>query len=156
MSKHFDRPLPKSNRDIFLMEDKYYFFDEDCFGIPIQYYRWPITPGQILDNDDSPHSAKLILEVLSGLPKFRSCGVDSYQLKHLLERYIVENYKMPCYFTNDEGKLLMLAAGFTPTNKDKINWRWNTSLPELNYHFFGVERRQKSRPLFVKVKPRPQ
>lgn len=155
MTKHFDRPIPKPTRDIFLANGEYYFYDEDCFGHNIQKYEWPITSAQILAASDNENT-RIILDMLDKLPKHKSAGIDSYQLKHFFERYLKDELKIPAYFTNDEGKLLMLAAGFTPTNKGKLNWKWNTSLPALNYHFLGIEkvREQKPRPIYIKTRPR--
>lgn len=50
----------------------------------------------------------------------------------------------------------MMAAGFSMTNRDKHNWRWNTSLPEINSTLFGIEKGMKKlRSIYVNVRPRP-
>jgi hypothetical protein len=156
MPKYFDRPIPTCGREIFMLNDQYYFYDEDCFGRSIREFSLPITIEQIVESKGDQKktaNAKLIYDVLAGVPKFKSHSMDSYKLKHIFEDYITKRtWNGYQYFTNDEGKLLMLAAGFTPTNKNKVNWNWNTSLPEINARFFGITRQTKPRPIFVKVR----
>ncbi len=38
MTKYFDKPIPRSSREIFLLDDKYYFYDEECFGRKINWF----------------------------------------------------------------------------------------------------------------------
>jgi len=146
MPRYFDKPLPRSTRDIFLLDDKYYFYDEDCFGTPIQNFKLPITIDQILastvDHKKTTH-AKTIYDILVDMPKFKTHPIDSYRLKHIFEEFILASGSSQ-YFTNDEGKILMLAAGFTPTQKGKVNWRWNTSFAEINRVFLGIDKHNRN------------
>ncbi len=157
MPKYLDRPIPTCGREIFMLNDQYYFYDEECFGRSIQEYELPITIKQIMENEDYQNkatNAKLIYDVLAKMPKFKTHPIDSYKLKHLMERFLLERFFEEEYITNDEGKLLMLAAGFTPANKGKVNWNWNTSMPAINEKFFGITRETRVRPIFVKARPR--
>jgi hypothetical protein len=156
MPKYFDRPIPTCGREIFMLNDQYYFYDEDCFGRSIREFSLPVTIEQIMmkqDNETKAWNTKVIYNLLVQVPKFKSHAMDSYKLKHIFEDYVSRVVKGYQYFTNDEGKLLMLSAGFTPTNKGKVNWNWNTSLPEINARFFGITRQTRPRPIFVNVRP---
>jgi hypothetical protein len=157
MPKYFDRPFPTSGREIFMLNDQYYFYDEDCFGRSIREFRLPISIEQIMEKQADEVKAwntKIIYNLLVEMPKFKTHAMNSYKLKHIFEDYISRVVKGSQYFTNDEGKLLMLAAGFMPTNKGKVNWNWNTSLPEINLRFFGITRDLRSRSYLIKVRPR--
>lgn len=156
MPKHFDRPMQRPTREIYMLDDQYYFYDEDCFGRSIQEFKLPITIRQIVDEKDKKRSSAClsIYSILIHMPKYKTHGMGSYEMKHVFERYIEHERKEAQYFTNDEGKLLMMSAGFHMTNRGQVNWRWNTSLSEVNYMFFDIQKRSDRRPIAVNVRPR--
>lgn len=138
MPRYFDKQLQRPKHHIYFLDEKYYFVDQDCFNRPIQEYQTPITIDQILEKEEKAKASNVMIVylVLSAMPKFKTHNVDSYQMKHYMERYLKERIGRDQYITNEEGKLIMMAAGFSMTNKNKLNWRWNTSVPEINTVLF--------------------
>jgi hypothetical protein len=112
------------------------FSSDLVFGMIIKNESLPIPIRRILrDEYSSERRIEEIYQNLLKLKKLKSYTANSYSIKHFFEYYLWNKHQQHCYFSNDEAKILMLAAGFESKNKDQINWDFNTSRVEFEKAF---------------------